>query len=260
MSTVLLSFDIEEFDIPVEYGATIPIEEQIRISTSGTNQILDILEREKIRCTFFSTVIFAEHSKEVIQRIIQSGHELASHGWYHSSFDEHHLLSSKQRLESLSGKRVSGFRMPRMQPVSDIALVDAGYGYNASVNPVFLPGRYNNLHRSRTITVENGITQVPASATPGLRIPLFWLTFHNCPLALYYKLCKQTMHTDGCLNLYFHPWEFENMNEPSIRMPWIIKNNSGLAMIERFSELLLWMKHNRFRFTTISEYLTEIQH
>ncbi|HEY0655303.1 MAG TPA: polysaccharide deacetylase family protein [Chryseosolibacter sp.] len=259
MNTVLLSFDIEEFDIPAEYGAAISIEEQIRISTAGTNQILDLLERERIRCTFFSTIVFAEGAQAVIQRIIQSGHELASHGWYHSSFREDHLLTSRKRLESLSGKPVFGFRMPRMQPVSDRALVDAGYTYNASLNPVFLPGRYNNLHRNRTITFENGITQVPASATPRLRIPLFWLTFHNSPLALYYRLCKQTMRADGCLNLYFHPWEFENMKEPSIRMPWIIKNNSGQAMVERFSKLVLWMKHNNFRFTTISEYLTELQ-
>ena len=32
---VLLSFDLEEFDIPNEYGANIPVEEQLTVTTEG---------------------------------------------------------------------------------------------------------------------------------------------------------------------------------------------------------------------------------
>ncbi|MEI9920206.1 MAG: hypothetical protein WDO14_15635 [Bacteroidota bacterium] len=57
---VLLSFDIEEFDVPVEdYGVKISLE-QIKISAEGTLTILDILHNYKVKATFFSTVTFAQ--------------------------------------------------------------------------------------------------------------------------------------------------------------------------------------------------------
>ena len=41
---ILLSFDIEEFDMPFEYGKTISFEDQISISIEGTSLILDLLK------------------------------------------------------------------------------------------------------------------------------------------------------------------------------------------------------------------------
>ena len=84
---ILLSFDIEEFDVPCEHGVDLPMEEQIRISVEGTHAILDILKAQGVRATFFSTANFAQRAPEVIQRLIEEGHELASHGCFHSSFE-----------------------------------------------------------------------------------------------------------------------------------------------------------------------------
>jgi len=44
---VLLSFDIEEFDMPFEYGKEIPFEDQLSISTEGTLKILAILKKKR---------------------------------------------------------------------------------------------------------------------------------------------------------------------------------------------------------------------
>ena len=60
---ILLSFDTEEFDVPKEHGVEIPLEEQVRISTIGTNKILDCLKRNGIKATFFCTANFAIHLK-----------------------------------------------------------------------------------------------------------------------------------------------------------------------------------------------------
>ena len=38
---VLLSFDIEEFDLPRERGASISLAEGVKISSEGTEKILD---------------------------------------------------------------------------------------------------------------------------------------------------------------------------------------------------------------------------
>ena len=97
MKTVLLSFDLEEFDMPLEYGKKIQFHDQIKVSSEGASTILDILLRHDIKATFFSTVVFATHAETIIKRIIDEGHELASHGYYHSTFEEKHLLESKKR-------------------------------------------------------------------------------------------------------------------------------------------------------------------
>lgn len=141
---ILLSFDIEEFDLPFEYGLSLSWEEQIRISSEGCRKILSGLSRHEVKATFFCTARFAENAPELIREISESGHEIASHGYAHSAFEEADLKRSKDFLETLTGQCVGGFRMPRMANVSDAALVEAGYTYNSSLNPTFLPGRYNH--------------------------------------------------------------------------------------------------------------------
>ena len=60
---ILLSFDIEEFDMPLEYNGEISFEEQIDVSRMGLERILDLLKKYHVKATFFSTVIFAEQCK-----------------------------------------------------------------------------------------------------------------------------------------------------------------------------------------------------
>src|SRR3712207_7130819 len=72
---ILLSFDIEEFDVPLEHGVDLAMEEQIRISTAGTETILDILKAKGVKATFFCTANFALRSAAVVRRIVDEGHE-----------------------------------------------------------------------------------------------------------------------------------------------------------------------------------------
>ena len=44
---ILLSFDIEEFDAPLEHGVELPFEEQMRTSVEGTRKILACLARHR---------------------------------------------------------------------------------------------------------------------------------------------------------------------------------------------------------------------
>jgi hypothetical protein len=157
---VLLSFDIEEFDMPFEYGKDIAFEDQIAISRAGTIAILDILDKYAVKATFFCTVTFAENIPDLIKRITETGHELASHGYYHSDFKPEHLLQSKLKLEELSGKEITGYRMARMMPVDEKEIEKAGYTYNTSINPTYLPGRYNNFNISRTHFIKDNVLQI----------------------------------------------------------------------------------------------------
>ena len=68
----------------------------------------------------------------------------------------------------------------------------AGYTYNSSINPTYLPGRYNNFDKPRTYYKQDGVWQIPASVSPLIRFPLFWLSFHNLPLWIYKLLANWT--------------------------------------------------------------------
>ncbi|WP_027385347.1 polysaccharide deacetylase family protein [Chryseobacterium gregarium] len=256
---VLLSFDIEEFDMPLEYKGEIPFEQQISISQTGLKRILNILKKHQIKATFFSTVVFAENSKNLIQKLLDDDHELASHTWFHSDFEEKHLKESKERLEELFSVKVTGLRMPRMMPVSKNAVEDAGYAYNSSINPTFLPGRYNNLKISRTYFKEGMVTQIPASVSPNFRIPLFWLSFHNFPLSFYRKLALDTLKKDQYLNIYFHPWEFAEIKDEAFKLPGFTVKNSGKDMVERFDGFISWLKSKNYTFGTFQEFQKQIE-
>ncbi len=256
---VLLSFDIEEFDMPLEYKGEIPFEQQISISQTGLERILNILKKHQIKATFFSTVVFAENSKNLIQKLLDDDHELASHTWFHSDFEEKHLKESKERLEELFSVKVIGLRMPRMMPVSKNAVEDAGYAYNSSINPTFLPGRYNNLKISRTYFKEGMVTQIPASVSPNFRIPLFWLSFHNFPLSFYRKLALDTLKKDQYLNIYFHPWEFAEIKDEAFKLPGFTVKNSGKDMVERFDGFISWLKSKNYTFGTFQEFQKQIE-
>lgn len=255
---VLLSFDIEEFDMPFEYQGQISFEEQISVSQTGLERILDLLKKHKAKATFFSTVVFAENSRSLIERLLSEGHELASHTWFHSEFEEKHLKESREKLEELFSTPVTGLRMPRMMPVDKKAVENAGYLYNSSVNPTFLPGRYNNLKVSRTYFKEGKVTQIPASVSPNFRIPLFWLSFHNFPLGIYKKIAADTLKKDRYLNIYFHPWEFAEIKKTEFKLPGFTVKNSGDEMVQRFDDFLGWLKNKNHSFGTFQEFYKTI--
>ena len=146
-----------------------------------------ILNDRNISTTLFTTANFALQFPGDIKHLANQ-HEIASHTFYHSSFEISHLLSSKIALEGITGKQINGLRMPRMRKVEMQDVIDAGYLYDSSINPTWLPGRYNNLHLSRTTYVEQQMIRIPASVSPGMRLPLFWLGFKNYPYRMFREI------------------------------------------------------------------------
>lgn len=234
---VLLSFDVEEFDMPLEYDYPISVEDQMRIGRQGLEAIDPILK--EVSATLFTTANFADHHQQQI-RELAARHEIASHTYYHTAYKDEDLLASRIRLEEISGQKITGLRMPRMRKVSMEAVAAAGYCYDSSINPTYLPGRYNNLHLPRTVYKDQGMTRIPASVSPGLRIPLFWLSFKNMPYFVFKSLCIQTLRRDGYICLYFHPWEFTDIHH--LGLPGYTRRWCGAALTERLQRLVKDLK------------------
>ncbi len=238
-NVVLLSFDVEEFDVPEEYGQPLSDDLKFSVSRQGLLPVLDLLAELDIRATFFTTAYFALQHPDLIRAIAQT-HEIASHGFYHSSFEVADLAKSKQTLAAIAHTPIMGFRMARLQKVNDQAIEEAGYAYNSSVNPTYLPGRYNNLAQPRTAHYSHSLLNIPVSVTPLIRFPLFWLSFKNMPLSLYQLATAYTLRVDHYLSLYFHPWEFADIS--AFTLPGYIKRHAGRPMLRRLKRHLTWLK------------------
>lgn len=252
---ILLSFDTEEFDLPREHGVEIDLQESIKVSRYGTMKILEILKDNSVPATFFITGKFAELAPDIVKQIIDDGHEVACHGVDHFEPKETDVIESKKIVESVAGVKVFGYRNPRMFPVSDENIKDAGYLYNSSINPAFIPGRYTHITVPRTYFIKNGVLQIPASVTPIVRFPLFWLSNHVLPRKLYYWMIRRTLKHDGYFNTYMHPWEFYQLNEhPEWKTQGIIRMNCGKELQRRLDLLIKELKKTKVSFGTYKQF------
>ncbi len=238
-NSLLISVDVEEFDIPEEYGHLLGEEEKKHVTYRGVLKTLALFDELGIRATFFITAYWAQQFPAVVRRIA-ARHEIASHAFFHSTFHERDLLAARLELEHLCGQPVLGFRMPRLQPVSIAALTDAGYRYDASLNPTWLPGRYNNWRAPRAVHRNGPLWVMPSAVTPLLRIPVFWLSVKNCPL-WFTRLCiARVLSGGGYFSCYFHPWELEDLS--LYGLPWYVKNRCGERMYERLYDVFKGLK------------------
>lgn len=49
---ILLSFDVEEFDVPEEYGQTLSESVKFKVSAEGLEKVLELLDRLNIKLPF----------------------------------------------------------------------------------------------------------------------------------------------------------------------------------------------------------------
>ncbi|MCL6523103.1 MAG: polysaccharide deacetylase family protein [Thermoflavifilum sp.] len=240
---LLLSFDLEEFDLPLEYGYTIPLSDQLAITTEGLQRLLETLSKYEIKATFYTTVRYAAHRPQWVNRLIQEKHELASHGLHHGKLHPADVALSREKLSTYFGVPIYGFRMPRMQSIDERLLIQSGYRYHSSVHPTWIPGRYCHISAPRQITRHEQLIHIPPSVSRHWRIPLFWLSFHLLPEKTYTRLCKQTLETDGYLHLYFHPWEWGSWPKKLYKhLPLYLRVENGYQMKNKFDR---WIEQIR---------------
>jgi polysaccharide deacetylase family protein (PEP-CTERM system associated) len=111
-----MSVDLEDYycDLPFatwnNYGSRV-------VETSQT--ILDLFEKHKVQATFFTLGYIAERHPELVEQVKARGHEISSHGYYHTDVRRMNkesfnldLAKSLQILEKIYGEKVLGFRAP----------------------------------------------------------------------------------------------------------------------------------------------------
>jgi len=85
--SLLLSLDVEKFDLPREHGGHIGESEQMSVGAEGTRRLIDLIASCNVLPTLFCTAHFEREHPALIMRASEAGHEIASHGMFHSRFE-----------------------------------------------------------------------------------------------------------------------------------------------------------------------------
>ena len=244
MKSVLLTFDVEEFDADRE--------KDFELSGKGLMNILNLLAQYQIKATFFTTAAFAKTYPNMIRQMSEEGHEIACHGYDHedSYFTNLEKIGlAKEEIEEIIGKPVKGFRAPRLEIKSILDLENYGFEYDSSLHPIWLPGRYNNFGEKRGVHRKGNLIEIPISTLPP-NLSIFWLAFKNFPLA-YSKLF--TKLTKDYTMLVFHSWEFNSLRGK--KAPFYIKRLNGRGMLNKLDRYIRFCKKQGYKFDTIRNYL-----
>lgn len=191
------------------------------------DKILAIFDEHGIKATFFTLGWIAERYPALVRRIVEQGHELASHGYGHlraSDQDRAQFADdigrAKALLEDIGGQAVKGYRAPSFSIGRDNmwaldVLQEAGYRYSSSIYPVkhdhygvpdaprfaYRPNGPDGLLEVPVSTVRFGDKNYPAGGGGFFR-------FFPYPLSRW--LLRRVNQQDGQAAIfYFHPWELD---------------------------------------------------
>jgi polysaccharide deacetylase family protein (PEP-CTERM system associated) len=224
-----MSVDVEDYFQVSAFENTISSDDWDRLPCrveDNTNRILELFAEHDVKATFFMLGWVAERYPGLVRRIVDSGHELASHGYTHTRVTQQtpevfsdDIARTKLLLEDISGSEVLGYRAASYSIVSKTLwahdlLQEAGYRYSSSIYPIHhdlygIPDapRFSYRHR------EEGLLEIPITTVSLLKRNL------PCGGGGYFRLLpyrvsrwamKHVNTTDRqpCV-FYFHPWEID---------------------------------------------------
>ncbi len=249
---------------PIKNAMTVDVEDYFQVSAfepyinrdqwdrlphrvqNNTNKILDIFAQHNVQATFFVLGWVAQRFPELLKRIVNEGHELASHGFSHirvtqqtpAEFQED-IVRTKQLLEDIAGVPVRGYRAASYSITKDNlwaleGLDKAGYDYSSSIYPI--------KHDLYGIPGAPRFPYHPVAGVQLLELPITTLELFGrrmpCGGGGFFRLypyvfsrwaLKQVNEKDKQPGMfYFHPWEID----PDQPRP------SGLSAKARFRHYL----------------------
>lgn len=221
----------------------------------NTERTLALLDRYQIKATFFVLGWVGEHFPQLVRRVAERGHEIASKGYYHRSIrqmtpDEFRddLRRAQTVLEQASGTQVRGFRVAHewLRPADLWALdvlADEGYAYDSSIAPLFRrfalePWRRFLHYHDRG---ERRLWELPLSSTHflGMDIPIAGGNyFRQFPHWLVRRGVERWhRQQDAPFVMYFHVWELDP-EQPKLSAPSRLARIRHYRNLSRMEEIL----------------------
>ena len=110
-SLPIYSVETEEKKIAISFDCAWGVEH--------TDRLLEIMQQNDIRCTFFAVQFWVERYPEYVKKIVDAGHEIGTHSRTHPYMStlskaqiQDELTTSSQAIEKIIGKNVTLFRPP----------------------------------------------------------------------------------------------------------------------------------------------------
>ena len=190
------------------------------------DRILELFAENDVRATFFTLGWVAQTYPEVIRRVAEAGHEIASHGMEHIRVwqqDEKTFLedagSAKKILEDVSGSPVVGYRaaswsMDERTPWAHDVLEQAGYKYSSSIYPIKHDHFGVPNAPTRPYFAGDGeLLEIPASVSrvAGRNLPAGGGGYFRLYPLAFSKWLINRIESSGTRPyvFYFHPWEMD---------------------------------------------------
>lgn len=192
---------------------------------NNVDRILQLLARRQARGTFFTLGWVAERYPQMVRRIADAGHEVASHGYSHErasamtpeAFTDD-ISRARAVLEDITGTAVTGYRAPSFSIGTGNlwahdCIAEAGYLYSSSVYPV-KHDHYGIPDAPRfPWRLENGLIEVPVSTVRvmGRNWPAGGGGFFRLlPYAVSrWQIARVNAADKRPAIFYFHPWEID---------------------------------------------------
>ena len=211
---------------------------------TGIEKLLELFEKYKVKSTFFVVARLARTHEELLKRIRDNGHEIASHTVTHIPFSnciseetKVEIKDSKRMLEKAINEKVIGFRAPAFKIDAQIMkrIEQSGYKYDSSVVPCWnIPGWYGSsntpLHPFNVQEIYDNINskfiEFPLAVNPIIRMPISgaWMRLFGIR---YTMIGIKSLLKKGAIPvLYVHPWELVNL-ERIKGIPWRVYYRTG---------------------------------
>jgi polysaccharide deacetylase family protein (PEP-CTERM system associated) len=191
----------------------------------NTFLLLQLLQKHKVKATFFVLGWIAERFPELIKTIENEQHEIASHGYAHrlvTSLDRKRFCDDVQAstsiIKSITGKSPLGYRAPAFSINQQTSwafpvLRQLGYKYDSSIYPFAMHPDYGFQSPSLTMhyPIDN-LLEVPLTCYQlgHLRVPCSggaYLRFY--PYSMFSGLNRAVVKKNRPLIFYVHPWELD---------------------------------------------------
>ncbi|MBW2209076.1 MAG: polysaccharide deacetylase family protein [Deltaproteobacteria bacterium] len=204
----------------------------------GTIPLLDLLDTEHIKATFFTTGLVARRYPELVETIVDRGHELGCHGNSHQVFTKMYEMTARAEIQQSSRTLrcfapVSAFRAPNLKfPDNYLKLLErSGYRVDSSQAKYKLdyyrkPGG-TSLKRM-AVSMTSSVLRLPR----GILFPIL-----------------------ACLTepvvLFVHPWEFVDLRKEALRLD--CRFRTGAAALACLRSVLHFFKQRKDCFYRIKD-------
>jgi len=253
------------FTVDVEDGISIAMRDVFGTHVPQTDRVvrctravLDLLDEQQIKGTFFTLGKVAEDFPNLVHDIARRGHEVGVHGYHHLLFNQMtpaqargELSQAKARLEDLIGQAVRGHRAPAFSISPETAwgldvIAECGFAYDSSIMPV-ASGRYGwpgfpaDMIQVKT---KGGRTlvEVPISTLSwrDKRLPFSGGSYLRLLPLWFLKKAFDRTNREKPVILYMHPYEVDTERYPA----YYFEALRAVPVLTRLKMRSMWWNRN----------------